>query len=105
MSQYCMIFCTCTNQDEARKIAMHLLQTKLAACINILPEVESLYLWKGELETSVESKLLIKTQQEKVNDVISTIKLHHSYDVPEIQAVPVIAGNPDYFNWIDKVIS
>ena len=103
--QYCIIFCTCTNKDEARTIAMHLLQTKLAACINILPEVESLYLWQDKLETSVESKLLIKTQQEKVNDVISTIKLHHSYDVPEIQAVPVFAGNSDYFNWIDKVIS
>ncbi|ATC95989.1 divalent-cation tolerance protein CutA [Pseudoalteromonas tunicata] len=105
MTNYCLVFCTCENEMAARELAMLLLQQQLAACVNILPTIESHYLWQGKLETSTESKLIIKTEQSKIDELIPFIKLHHSYEVPEIQVVPVIAGNQDYFNWINKVLS
>ncbi len=86
-------------------MAEQLVQLKLAACVNILPEVESIYMWQDEVTSATETKLLIKTKSEKMNQVIQTIKKLHSYEVPEIQVIDVTTGNLAYFNWMDEVLN
>ena len=86
-------------------MAEQLVQLKLAACVNILPAVESIYTWQGEVTSATETKLLIKTKSEKMNQVIQTIKKLHSYEVPEIQVIDVATGNLAYFNWMDEVLN
>ncbi len=73
--------------------------------MNILPALQSVYRWQGEICHDTEAKLLIKTRQDKLDGVINTIKEQHSYEVPEIQVVNISAGNPDYFNWMEEVLS
>ena len=104
-THYRLIFTTCANKQEARAMAEQLVQLKLAACVNILPEVESIYMWQGEVASENETKLLIKTKSEKMNQVIQTIKQLHSYEVPEIQVVDVATGNLAYFHWMDEVLN
>lgn len=86
-------------------MAEQLVQLKLAACVNILPEVESIYMWQDKVTSATETKLLIKTKSEKMNQVIQTIKKLHSYEVPEIQVIDVATGNMAYFNWMDEVLN
>ncbi|WP_404341433.1 divalent-cation tolerance protein CutA [Pseudoalteromonas mariniglutinosa] len=100
-----LVFTTCSNAAEARELAEHLITHKLAACVNVLPTVESIYMWEGELAHATESKLLIKTKSEKMNEVIQTIKKLHSYEIPEIQVVDIATGNLAYFNWMDEVLN
>ncbi|WP_372761598.1 divalent-cation tolerance protein CutA [Pseudoalteromonas sp.] len=104
-TQFKLIFTTCKDQSEAKNIATALVAKKLAACVNILPNVTSIYIWDGEIAESAEVKLLIKTKTEKVNEVFLTLKEMHSYEVPEIQVVDVVTGNLAYFNWMDEVLS
>ncbi len=104
-TQFRIVFATCGNNAEAKTIATYLLENKLIACANILPDIESMYLWEGKLETTRETKLILKTKAEKVASVIQAVKKLHSYDVPEIQVVDVATGNLAYFNWIDEVMS
>ncbi|KPH65233.1 cation tolerance protein CutA [Pseudoalteromonas porphyrae] len=100
-----LVFTTCANASEARAMAEQLVQQKLAACVSILPNVESVYMWEGEVTHATECKLLIKTKSEKMNQVIQTIKKLHSYEIPEIQVVDVSTGNLAYFNWMDEVLN
>lgn len=86
-------------------MAEQLVKLKLAACVNILPNVGSVYMWQGEVTYATECKLLIKTKSEKMNGVIQTIKQLHSYEIPEIQVVDVATGNLAYFNWMDEVLN
>jgi len=86
-------------------MAEQLVSLKLAACVSILPNVESVYMWEGEVTQATECKLLIKTKSEKMNQVIQTIKQLHSYEIPEIQVVDVSTGNLAYFNWMDEVLN
>lgn len=104
MTPYKLVFTTCANQQEATHISHALIEQKLAACVNILPQVESVYLWQGKVETSTESKLIIKTHQALVTQLINKLKQLHSYDVAEIQVVDVSDGNQAYFNWMNEVI-
>jgi periplasmic divalent cation tolerance protein len=104
-TQFKLIFTTCKDQTEAKNIATALVDKKLAACVNILPNVTSIYIWDGQVAESEEVKVLIKTKTEKMNDVFLTIKQLHSYEVPEIQVVDVVTGNLAYFNWMDEVLS
>ena len=100
-----MIFTTCKDEAEARSLARALVEKKLAACVNILPNMGSIYMWEGEVAEATEAKLLIKTKADKMNDVFLTIKELHSYEVPEIQVVEVSTGNLAYFNWMDQVLN
>ncbi|MGS0498113.1 divalent-cation tolerance protein CutA [Pseudoalteromonas sp. S1727] len=100
-----VIFTTCANVSEARSMAEQLVKMKLAACVNILPNIESVYMWQGDVSYATESKLIIKTKSEKMNEVFQTIKQLHSYDVPEIQVIDVATGNLAYFNWMDEVLN
>lgn len=100
-----LILCTCPNAEVAEQIARTLLTQRLAACVNILPAVRSLYRWQGEIEAAQEHLLLIKSQSGSYSAVEIAIKALHPYDVPEIIAVPIERGSSDYLQWIDSCLS
>jgi periplasmic divalent cation tolerance protein len=88
------------NKDEAKVIARRLIKKKLAACCNILSTIDSIYFWKGEVEESEESLMLIKTTQKKYEHLEKEIKMIHSYAVPEIIATKLETGSAAYIDWI-----
>ncbi len=98
--EYCMVYVTTKNGEEARKIAKKVLDVRLAACANIVDSVESCYHWKGSLEEDQESLLILKTRIIHYKDLEREIKANHSYEVPCILAYPVLEGNPEYLEWI-----
>ena len=103
-TQFKLIFTTCKNEAEARMLGKALVEKKLAACVNILPAMSSIYMWEGEVKEMTEVKMLVKTKTEKMNDVFLTIKAMHSYEVPEIHVIDITTGNLAYFNWMDEVL-
>jgi len=99
---YIVVFITASSYEEARKIADALVSQRKAACVNIVPRVNSLFWWKGKIEDAEESLLVVKTRAKLFSEVVSTVKGIHSYEVPEIIALPVVDGNPDYLKWINE---
>lgn len=97
-----LIYCSTSNIDEARMIAQRLLEEKLVACVNIIPTVESMYRWKGLIETEKETVLFIKTINEKVDATVNRITQLHSYDVPEIIVLSLVDGLKEYFDFLRK---
>ena len=89
------------DREVALKIARALIERKLAACVNILAECTSVYRWRDKLETATEVPLMIKTRAEIYDDVEAAIKSLHPYELPEIVAVPVERGLPDYLEWVN----
>ena len=100
-----VLFCTCPSEAEARRIAEALVQSRLAACVNLLSGIESIYRWEGELETAKEVLLLIKSTAERWEELHARITELHSYDAPEIIALPITAGSEKYLNWIGRETS
>ena len=103
--KYIVVFVTAETPEQARKIADALVGKKLAACVNIVPQVHSKFLWQGKIDPSDESLLIVKTKAALLDDVIASVKSNHSYTVPEIIALPIVGGNKDYLDWIDEVTS
>ena len=97
-----IVLTTAGSQEEARKIAHALVERRLAACVNIVPHLESIYRWQGKIETAEEWLLLIKTQAELFDRVRNAVKELHSYDLPECLMLEVAAGSPEYLEWIAK---
>jgi len=95
-----VILITASIDEEAEKIANKLLTQRKAACVNIIPKVRSLFWWKGELDSADEAVLIVKTKASLVDEIVSLVKEAHSYEVPEVIALPLIGGNPDYLNWM-----
>ena len=95
-----VIFVTCACLKEANKISAKLLDKKLVACVNLIKGVHSAYWWKGKIEKADEVMLVMKSRKELFGKIVSEVKKLHSYSVPEIIALPIIAGNPEYLNWI-----
>jgi periplasmic divalent cation tolerance protein len=100
-----LILCTCPDRDTADKIARLLVTGQLAACVNILPGILSVYTWQGQVESAQEHLLLIKSSKDRYQALEAAIRDNHPYDVPEIIAVPVEAGLPEYLHWIDSCLS
>lgn len=98
----CVIYCTVPNEFNANLIATSLVEENLAACINILPSVTSVYKWEGIVQTDNELLLIIKTREERFDAVKAKIKELHEYTVPEIIALPIVHGSEEYQNWIVK---
>jgi periplasmic divalent cation tolerance protein len=95
---------TAGSQEEARKIGQALVERRLAACVNIVPQVRSIYRWKGKVEESQEWLLLIKTTSAGFARVQEAIKELHSYDLPECICVPVEQGSLEYLDWIGNSV-
>ena len=91
--------------DKGEEIANFIVENKLGACVNVVKEVSSIYWWKGKIERDKESLLVIKTSAEKFKELLKKVKEIHPYTVPEIIALPIVAGNIDYLNWIDESLS
>lgn len=96
------VYVTTKDRDEAKKIGSTIVEEKLAACANIIEGMESIYHWKGEIETSSESILILKTSYNNVGKMTRRIKELHSYEVPCVISLNIAEqeGNPDYLNWI-----
>ncbi len=99
-----VLFVTTADTEEAHRIADLLLEARKAACVNIVPRVSSSFWWQGKPESAEESLLIVKTEASVLDEVIRLVKQGHSYDVPEIIALPIIGGNPDYLDWIGSEV-
>ena len=99
-ADYCLVLCTCPDADTANELAVALVEQRLAACVNVLPGVTSVYGWDGRVEKASEQLLLIKTEAGGLAGLETFIKQRHSYEVPEIIAIPIERGSQDYFDWI-----
>ncbi len=99
-----LILVTTPNRQKADTLAKTLLAEKLAACVNILP-VSSRYWWKGKIEAEEEQLTLVKTEQTLVREIVKVVKAHHSYEVPEVIALPIVAGNREYMRWIGDTVN
>src|ERR1700694_3350285 len=99
-----IVLCTAGSEDEARKIARHLVENRLAACVNIVPHVESVYRWQEKVESASEWLLLIKTTLEKFPNVRDAIRELHSYELPECISIRVDDGSATYLEWIGQSV-
>ena len=104
MTDNVVILVTAASQDEARTIAQHLVENRLAACVNIAPRVESVYRWEGKIECDEETQLFIKTRQGLFASVKAAVAQLHSYKNPEIICLPIVDGSEQYLEWIQESV-
>ena len=97
-----LVLTNCPDEESADRIAAALVENRLAACVNVLPEVESTYRWQGAVEKAVEVPLLIKCTRDRYPAIEEALRQLHPYTVPEIIAVPVVAGLATYLRWVDE---
>ena len=100
MSDFYLVQTTFPNLEETRRVGRSIIEDKLAACILLSPGAESIYWWKGEVCTADEVVAQFKTTAEKLDTLIAAVKERHSYEVPEIVAIPVDRGLPEYLEWV-----
>jgi len=100
MTEFCLVLVTCKSEPEARKIGQALVKQKLAACVNIIPKVNSLFFWNKKLSRAREALLLIKSRRKLFSALSEAIRKSNSYKLPEIIALPILAGEKKYLNWL-----
>jgi periplasmic divalent cation tolerance protein len=100
-----IVLSTAGSEEEARKIARHLVEDQLAACVNIVPRIESVYRWEGKVESNYEWLLVIKTTGERFPAVRDAIRELHSYELPECIAISIEDGSTDYLEWIGQAVN
>ena len=98
------IYITTKDKDEAEKIGMALVESKLVACVNIMDNMKSLYMWEGKIQNSNEAVLIAKTTQDNVDKVVEKVKTLHSYECPCIVSLPVHDGYSPFINWIREEV-
>jgi len=99
-----LVFSTFPDPEIARRVARILVEEKLAACVNLIPQIESIYRWKGAIETSSEVLALIKSTTWKYQLLEARIRELHPYEVPEIISVRIDSGHTDYLRWIEQSV-
>lgn len=102
MTDKIVVLTTCASADEAEKIARALVSKKLAACVNVLPAVRSIYRWKGAVEDAQETQLAIKSSRGLFDEVRAEIEKLHSYELPEVIAIPIVDGSEAYLEWLGR---
>ena len=95
-----VVLCTCANEQQAAALAHALVDEHLAACVNVLPAVQSIYRWQGAIEAAQEHLLLVKTTRERFTALKDRITQLHAYDTPEIIALPIVDGSEKYLAWL-----
>jgi periplasmic divalent cation tolerance protein len=100
MTDVLVVFCTCSDDSEAERIASAIVEEQLAACVNLLPAISSIYRWKGKMERSREVLMIIKTASSRFEALCERVVALHSYETPEIIALPVMAGLEKYLDWV-----
>lgn len=101
---YSLVYITTSDIEEARRIAKTLVEKRLVACANIVPEIESLYWWEGKINCEEEALIFAKTVREKVKNVIEEVKKLHSYEIPAIVSFDVSEGNKNFLDWISEEV-
>ncbi len=102
MSDALVVFMTASDRDEALRLADALVEAQLAACVQVLPEMQSIYKWEGRIERQTEVLLIAKTTSSRFEELQKRVKELHSYETPEIVAVPVVAGSQAYLDWLTE---
>ena len=103
--EFLVVLVTTSGVAEAKRISQALVEQRKAACVSIVPTVSSLYWWQGSMETASESLLIVKTTASLLDDVISLVKGLHSYENPEMLALPVVGGSRQYLDWLGTEVS
>ena len=98
-----VVFITAANGEEATRLADMLVGAHIAACVQILPEMESVYRWQGKIERASEILMVVKTTRDRFDDLEREVRALHSYDTPEIVAVPIVAGSASYLEWLSNM--
>lgn len=101
---YLAVFITVPDRETGKRVARHLLERRLAACVNMVP-IHSAYWWEGKIEEAEEHLLIVKTTSERLNDLVREVRSVHPYQVPEVVAVPVVGGYRDYLKWVERETS
>ncbi|MBN1850432.1 MAG: divalent-cation tolerance protein CutA [Deltaproteobacteria bacterium] len=104
MTEYIQVLTTLETKEDARAVANEVVAKKLAACAQVIGPITSTYWWEGIVEEAEEWLLIMKTRKGLYDDLERVIKEMHFYEVPEILAVPVVEGNPDYLRWLDREV-
>jgi len=99
-----VVFVTTRGEQEAHQIARLLLHQRRAACVNILARVDSVFWWQGHIDSAQESLMIIKSKASLLPEIVNLVKGVHSYQVPEIIAIPIVGGNKDYLEWINSEV-
>ncbi|OGW23729.1 MAG: cytochrome C biogenesis protein CcdA [Nitrospirae bacterium GWC2_42_7] len=102
MTEYIVVFITAPKEEDAAKIAKELVESRLAACVNVVKNVRSIYRWQGKIEDDSEVLMIVKTKKSLFDKLMKKVKELHSYSVPEIIALPIIEGSPDYLKWLSE---
>ncbi|MBL0158759.1 MAG: divalent-cation tolerance protein CutA [Bryobacterales bacterium] len=102
MTDKIVVFSTCGTAEEAERVARHLVELRVAACVQITAGVRSFYHWQGKMESAEEFRLTIKSRRDLFGALCAEIRRVHSYEVPEIVALPVVDGGASYLEWMDK---
>src|SRR3989338_6640885 len=97
-----VILVTAKDEDQAKRIAEKLVEEKLVACANIVPGIQSIFRWKGKVDSAKEVLLVLKSRRRHFPSIVKAVKALHSYDVPEVIALPIVEGNKDYLNWLTE---
>lgn len=101
MTDKIVVLNTCGSQEEAERLARALIEQRLAACVNIVPRMRSIYRWKGAVESAEEWLLLIKSSRPLFERLRTALESAHSFEVPEVLALPVVDGAADYLDWLE----
>ena len=99
-SDFIVVYITAPNQEEAQSLAQALVKEKLAACVNIIPGIQSVYQWDNAIQTDQELLLICKSRTERFEALSKRVQALHSYDVPEIISIPLQNGSEPYLNWV-----
>ena len=100
MTDKIVVLTTCATTEEAERLARALVTERLAACVNVVPQIRSFYRWKGELETADEFLLIIKSSRDLFAELKTELEKLHPYEVPEVLALPIVAGAENYLTWL-----
>lgn len=100
MKEFCVILVTAANLEEGRAIGRALVEEKLVACANLVPEITSFFIWEGKLSEERETLLILKAPASQYPRIEARVKELHSYQVPEVIALPIAEGSPDYLKWV-----
>lgn len=103
-SSHIVVLITTSSVDEAQVIGRALVEARLAACVNIASGLRSLFRWQGKIEEQEEALMVVKSRSELLPSIIEAVKRLHSYTVPEVIALPIVAGSQDYLAWIDESV-
>ena len=96
-----IVLITATSKEEADHIGTALVNEHIAACVNILPQIRSLFFWEGKLQDENETLIIVKSRLSQLDRIITRVKELHSYTVPEVIAIPLIGGSPEYLHWLN----